>query len=73
MVNLGGRLFVIGGGDGRNYAKDVEEFDVQNLVWNKVDTGILFPRSDFSVVAVPVTSVGCEDEDGFVDIIDPRK
>jgi len=73
MVNLGGRLFVIGGGDGRNYLKDVEEFDVQNLLWKKVDTGILFPRSDFSVVAVPVTTVGCEDDDGFVDIIDPRK
>ena len=73
MINLGGRIFVIGGGDGRNYSGDVEEFDVENFVWKKVDVGIIFPRSDFSVVAVPVTSVGCQDDEGFVDIIDPRK
>ena len=73
MIILGGRIFVIGGGDGRNYSGDVEEFDVETFVWKKVDIGIIFPRSDFSVVAVPVTSVGCQDDGGFLDIIDPRK
>ena len=73
MINLGGRIFVIGGGDGRNYSGDVEEYDVENFVWKKVDVGIIFPRSDFSVVAIPVTFVGCQDDEGFVDIIDPRK
>ena len=32
MVNLGGRIFVLGGGDGMNYVKDVEEFDVQTFI-----------------------------------------
>ena len=50
MINLGGRIFVLGGGDGRNYVKDVEEFDVKTFSWRKTDNGILFPRSDFSVV-----------------------
>jgi len=73
MVNLGGRIFVLGGGDGRNYVKDVEEFDVKTFSWRKTDNGILFPRSDFSVVTVPVSSVGCEGDGGLGDIIDPRK
>jgi len=73
MVNLGGRIFVIGGGDGRNYVKDVEEFDVQTFSWKKADNGVLFPRSDFSVVTVPASSVGCENDGGLGDVIDPRK
>ena len=74
MVNLGGRIFVISGGDGRNFLGDVEEFDIQNFVWKKTDAGVMFPRTDFSVVVVPAPLVGCEEEnDGLAGLIDPRK
>ena len=43
MVNLAGRVFVVGGGDGRNYLKEVEEFNTQTFAWKKADEGILFP------------------------------
>ena len=74
MVNLNGQIFVISGGNGRDFLGDVEEFDIQNFVWKKIDAGIIFPRTDFSVVVVPASSVGCEDESGGIaDLIDPRK
>ena len=67
MVSLGGRIYVLGGGNGRDYVKEVEELDMDEFTWKMVDNGLIFPRSDFSVVKVPLSAV-CKDS----DFIDPR-
>jgi len=75
MVSMGGRVFLLGGGDGRNYLREVEELDVAQWTWNRLPShsNILFPRSDFSSLVVPASSFGCEADEGFLDLINPRQ
>ena len=69
LVNLNGRIFVIGGGEGRGYVEDVYELDLIKWTWVGTSQGILYPRSDFSVVVVDEEYLGCED---LVDVINPK-
>lgn len=75
MVSMGGRVFLLGGGDGRNYLKEVEELDVTKWTWSRLPSksNIIFPRSDFSSLVVLASSFDCGAEEGFVELIDPRK
>merc|ERR1712059_44085 len=61
MVSMGGRVFLLGGGDGRNYLKEVEELDVTKWIWSRLPSklNIIFPRSDFSSLVVPASSFDC--------------
>lgn len=73
LVNLSDRIFLLGGGDGKNYVEDVYEFNLQTTEWLRTTEGLLYPRSDFSVVVVDEEYFGCEDEDEDIyDIIDPK-
>ena len=70
MVDLGGRVFVMGGSDGRYYSDTVEEFIPSSGQWRKMEKTIKYARSDFGLVAVPVHSVDCGDIWG--GLIGPR-
>lgn len=72
LVNLSGRLFLLGGGDGRNYMTTVEELDVVKWTWRIEDSSLIYPRSDFSSLLVPRELFNCQ-EDDISDVIDPRK
>ena len=71
LVNLNERIFVLGGGDGRNYIEDVYEFDLTTTEWLQTTEGLLYPRSDFSVVVVDEEYFNCQDDD-LHHFIDPK-
>ena len=70
MVDLGGRVFVMGGSDGTYYSDTVEEFLHSSGQWKKMEKTIKYARSDFGLVAVPVQSVDCGDL--WAGLIGPR-
>ena len=75
MVNLNERIFILGGGDGRNYIEEVYEFDLETAEWRQTTEGLLYPRSDFSVVVVDEEYLGCQDDDDDDDVnafIEPK-
>ena len=73
IVNLNERIFVLGGGEGRQYLEQVYELDMasRELSWVETSTGLMYPRSDFSVVVISQEYLVCQDDD-FVDIVDPK-
>ena len=74
LVNLNGRIFLLGGGDGTNYIREVYEFDLTTAQWLPTTAGLLYPRSDFSVVVVEDEYLGCQDDDDddVNDFINPK-
>jgi len=74
IVSMDERIFLLGGGDGRNYLKQVLELDVDNWTWTVLpsELDLLFPRSDFSALVMPTQQFGCEADESFEDLIDPR-
>jgi len=73
MISLNGKIFMIGGGDGRDYIKSIEELDTKTFVWKPVNGNLMFPRSDFSVVTIPQSQLGCDEDDELNNLLDPRK
>ena len=56
LVNMDGETYVLGGGDGRNFVKQVYRLDFSDLSWRQTPVGLMYPRTDFSVVVIPA---GC--------------
>merc|ERR1711915_557029 len=55
LVGMDGRYFLLGGGDGHNYIKQVLELDVERWTWTQLpeEINLMFPRTDFSALVVP--------------------
>ena len=56
LVNVDGQTYILGGGDGRNFVKQVYQLDFSDLAWRETQVGLIYPRTDFSVVIIPA---GC--------------
>ena len=53
LVNMDGETYILGGGDGINFVKQVYILDFSDLTWRQTRAGLMYPRTDFSVVVIP--------------------